>query len=529
MKVASSAEMQAIDRITIEERGVPSSTLMECAGLAALKVFRSRFPLEGKSVLILCGPGNNGGDGLVMARHLLKLPVKPVAVLTGLPEKLTGDALSQFTILRNLGVPPVSITEESHLACLGELISSADYIVDALLGTGLKNPVRSLFASIITRINESGKPVIAVDIPSGIDGTSGHVMGVAVRAALTITMGLPKLGLLLYPGALYAGEVVVADIGFPESLVEKPELMAEISEPEKLASWLPGRPGNAHKGSCGKVMIFAGSPGYTGAAALACEACHRAGAGLVTLAVPESLHLLMEGKLTETITRPYPDLHGADEVEQALKILLSLAGEADAVAVGPGIGRLPAVQDLTEKLITGIGKPAVLDADALFPPIIEGHGMALPVLTPHPGEMARLMGVPTEEITGNPLHYGRACAQKYRASTVLKGSHSLISDPEGHTSVNASGNSAMATAGMGDVLTGIIAGLLAQGMSPHRAAVLGAFIHGLAGDFAACHIGPRGLKASDLLGHIPEILGHLSCGSFDKLEPFKPVKKVTLW
>jgi ADP-dependent NAD(P)H-hydrate dehydratase / NAD(P)H-hydrate epimerase len=529
MKVATTEEIQRIDRMTIEHVGIPGSTLMECAGILALKTILKRFDSRGRSFLILCGTGNNGGDGLVMARHLHLLGGRCSTIIAGRAEKITGDALLNYKALRNISAPSVEIADESGLDALEESLARADIIVDALFGTGLSSPLRAFPAAVIALINKSGKIIVSVDIPSGIDATTGHVMGCAVKAHLTVTMGLPKMGLLLYPGASHTGEIIVAHIGFPRHLLEDEQIRSSLAFPEELAPRIPGRPPDAHKGTCGRALIVGGSKGYTGAAALSSMSCHRAGAGLVTLAIPESLNPIMEEKLTETITHPYPDPENEKDIAKALKEILGLCAGADALALGPGIGREPSMQELAREIVRRAALPAVLDADALFPSIVEGHRLELPILTPHPGEMGRLMEKETREIMARPVDYCRECARKYRAVVILKGSHSLIADPSGRLSVNITGNPGMATAGMGDVLTGIIAGLLAQGTQPYDAALCGAFIHGLAGDYAARTMGGRGLLASDLISLIPMVLELITEKRFEEIRKLMPLREATLF
>jgi ADP-dependent NAD(P)H-hydrate dehydratase / NAD(P)H-hydrate epimerase len=529
MKIAVTEEIQSIDKETIEHFGVPGSTLMECAGIVALKTIFRRFDGRGKHFFILCGTGNNGGDGLVIARHLHFIGAPCTTAVIGRIEKLSGDALLNYRALKNLSAPTIEIADESGLPLIEEALAHTDIVVDALFGTGLNSALRGLHAAVIGLISNSGRIIASIDIPSGINATTGHIMGVAVSAHLTVTMGLPKMGLLLYPGASHVGELVVAHIGFPRELIEDEGIRTSLALPENLVSRLPRRPPDAHKGSCGKAIIVGGSKGYTGAAALASMSCHRIGAGLVTLAIPESLNAIMEEKLTETITHPYPDLEKFDDIGDALEHILKLCSGAEVLALGPGIGREESMQKLAEELVRKAGIPAVIDADALFPHILEEHKLILPILTPHPGEMARLMKKDTREIMNRPADYCRECAERYRAIVILKGSHSLISNPSGLLTINITGNSGMATAGMGDVLTGIVAGLLAQGTAPYDAAVVGTFIHGLAGDFAAKTVGKRGLIASDLIPFIPLVFELLIEKHFEEVRRLIPLREATLF
>lgn len=530
MKVVSAAEIQNIDRIAISEYGIPGAMLMEFAGVMILKVLQSKFDLATKKILIFCGKGNNGGDGLVLGRHLFRLNIPSTLFLIGKRDALSGDARLNSELLYKLSIPLVEIIDESSLSMVYEYIHTHDIIIDAIFGTGLNSPLQGLPAEIIQIINESRKTVVSVDIPSGINASTGQIMGeMAIRADLTVTMGLPKQGLLLYPGASHTGEIHVADIGFPANLLENEDFSCKLPTCEELSAWIPRRDQNAHKGTSGRLLVIAGSKGYTGAAALTCESALRAGAGLVTLAIPESLNPIMEEKLTETITYPYPDIRQEKEIAGVLARLLSLLKDVRAVAIGPGIGRSFLTQKLLKKLVTALRIPSVIDADALFPSIVERHTLPLPIFTPHPGEMARLMETETGGILGSPLQYCRDCAKKYRACVILKGSHSIISTPGGEATINTTGNPGMATAGMGDVLTGIIVGLLAQGVPPERAAVLGTFIHGLAGDFASDRIGSIGIVAGDLISRIPEVIQLLSKKEFKKIEEHISIHSVSMY
>ncbi|MHC9542983.1 MAG: NAD(P)H-hydrate dehydratase [Vulcanimicrobiota bacterium] len=529
MRVVTSVESQQIDRISIRQFGMSGALLMETAGILTTRVILERFPLAGKKVAVICGTGNNGGDGFVIARHLQRHGITCNTVIVGKKEKLEGDAQLNYKLLTGNGHDVRECSDITHLPLLATLLHDSSLIVDALFGTGLSSPVKGLARDVIALINSSEKSVTAVDIPSGIDGSTGHICGDAVKAALTVTMGLPKTGLLMYPGALFAGEIFVADIGFPEELMEPVENGITLLTSRKVAPLIPERLENAHKGTSGRAFLIAGSKGYTGAAALACESCLRSGAGLVTLAVPESLNAIMEMKLTETVTYPYPDLKKPSCLRSVADTLIKAALASRVMAAGPGIGRAVMTRRLITCLTHSLHIPAVLDADALYPEIVTSHSLERPVLTPHPGEMARLLGRSTEEIVNNPVEQCRECAKQYQAITILKGAHSLIATPEGEVCINPTGNDGMATAGMGDVLTGIIAGFIAQGASSHDAALLGVYLHGLAGDMAASGIGARGIVASDLISRIPHAIQCLRENRFDEIAGRLKIKEVTLF
>jgi ADP-dependent NAD(P)H-hydrate dehydratase / NAD(P)H-hydrate epimerase len=529
MKVLSSEEMQAVDSQTIREYGIPGFSLMECAGMLAVKAIYEQWPHQGGlNVLVLCGTGNNGGDGFAAARHLHWLGNTVTVLLAGEPGKLKGDALINYNLLLKSGITVTSTSGDKENISHEGFFRNTDLIVDGLFGTGLKSDIRDPAASLITAANNSGKRIAALDIPSGIDGNSGHVKGVAVKADLTVTMGLPKIGHLLYPGASYCGELIVAHIGFPPALLEQPSFTRTIPSLQEYRSWLPAREKNAHKGSAGKVLLLAGSKGYTGAAALASESALRAGAGLVYLAVPESLNAIVEEKVTEVITLPYPDLESAREVKKAERLILNAMESCNVLALGPGIGHSEGMQKLAEAIIKRTTLPLVLDADALFPHLLEEHRAKAVVLTPHPGEMARLLGCSTADVLTNPLQCALQASSQFRATVVLKGAHSLIATPQGDLYFNLSGNEGMASAGMGDVLTGTIAGLMAQGAESRSAALLGVFVHGLAGDRAAEKSGTRGLLATDLIARLPEILHLIESGRGELLPAHARVKEISV-
>lgn len=511
MKVFTPEEMRALDERTIEKLGIPGAVLMENAGRGVVKaVSQELSPVLNDGITVVCGPGNNGGDGLVAARYFLDAGLRVKVYLLGEKSRLSGDAELNLQLYTRLG----GVTEELNAETLSRLerdLRHSGAVIDALYGTGLKKPVTGLGAEVIDMLNQSGKPVVAVDVPSGVDALTGVVRGRAVAAQMTVTMGGLKSGLLLYPGAELAGKIFLADIGIPAHYRQEGESRLELLEPQEVLFSLPPRAPDAHKGSCGRVLVLGGSPGYTGAAALSCEAAHRIGAGMVYLGIPRSLNALMEMKLTETITIPLPEEQEAGVLgARAYEALKGRLGEFQALALGPGLGRGEAQLEFCRLLLKENQGPLVVDADGLFhlPALKIKKDLPL-VLTPHWGEMARLMGVSPQEIGENPLLWVRKAARNFRAVVVLKGPHSLIAEPEGFCRINPSGNSGMASAGMGDVLTGCIAGLLAQGMDAFSAASAGVYLHGFAGDIAAQELGSRGLIAGDLpprLGQIPEML-----------------------
>ncbi len=559
MKVVTAAEMRQLDSETIERIGIPSIVLMETAGSAIVRSIRRDSP-DCRRIGVFVGKGNNGGDGLVIARQLAHAGCDVHIFLVSPAESFTGDAATNLQIAQNLGLPMAdAVTAISQTRC--------ELFVDAIFGTGLRRPVVGEIADVIEGINRLPVPVIAVDLPSGLDADTGQPLGACVRADKTVTIGFPKRGLLLHPGAEFAGKLEVADIGFPKQVVDTQNIGVNWTTAREAADWLPSRPRASHKGSYGRVLVVAGSTGMTGAAALASEAALRIGAGLVTLAIPKSLNPILEMKLSEVMTLPLPETEAGSLAESAAEPILKFVEKTKSVmAIGPGLSQQPETVSLVHKLVqakSAFGR--VIDADglnALAQPIISHDaGMAgdrpppysktsrdnvaedrpppygsktsrdnvaedrpppyasgtvargpVPralsntntVLTPHPGEMARLIGKPISAIEADRIGTAQQFAQEWGVTLLLKGAPTVTACADGSTWINSTGNPGMATAGMGDVLTGIIAGLMAQGLSGETAAVLGSYLHGLAGDIAAASLGMHGLIASDVLNAVPQ-------------------------
>ena len=515
MKIVTAQQMRELDRKAIEERGIPSLTLMENAGRAAAgAAVRLTQGSDHRPIVIICGRGNNGGDGLVAARHLAQLGRRVQVFLAAARQELTGDPAANLHRLEEAGIV---VTEVSDLEPVVRACCGASLVLDALLGTGLSGKVRGLPGKLIEALNDCGARVLAVDVPSGLDADSGEPLGLAVRAAETVTMGLPKIGLFLYPGMDYAGRVTVADIGFPADLVEQSPSVADLIDPSWVRMILPRRPPSAHKGTFGRVLIIAGSVGMTGAACLCAQGALRVGAGLVTVGCPASVNDILEVKLTEAMTFPLPETYTRTLDTRALALILELAQEASVVAIGPGVSREPETAVLVRRLTARVEKPLVIDADGISAladaaMILEGdHAPA--VLTPHPGEMARLMGVPTEKIQARRTQFAEAAAKRFKSTMVLKGACSVIAEPGRSLVINPTGNPGMATGGMGDVLTGMVAGLIAQGLLPFEAAAAAAYLHGLAGDIAAERLGEASMLAGDLVDALPEALWRVTSPS----------------
>lgn len=495
-------QMAELDRRTIEELGIPGLVLMESAAWACCEVLIERWSDRLQhGVHVVCGPGNNGGDGLAMARrlHLLGVPVE-ATVLTRL-SRLKGDAQTQAELAAAVGVTLREAPAEEPLAFATRRWHHAGVLVDALLGTGLQREVEGVYAAAIKSMAEAratGVPVLAVDIPSGVDGTSGHVHGVAVRADVTVTFASLKLGHLLSPGLTRCGALVRADIGIPTARwLDVLTETAHLLDAETLTRAVRSGPRDAHKGSFGHLLLVAGGPGKVGAGRLSAEAALRSGAGLVTLAVPEGL--AVDGLAAEVMLERYEPGEGAEEE------ILALAKARDALAVGPGLGTAKATVNLVRRLYADAEVPAVFDADGLNC-LARVRGFPAPaatrVLTPHPGEMSRLMRTPWAELAPRRLAATRQLAKESSATVVLKGAGTLVANPGGTAWVNATGNPGMATAGSGDVLTGVVGALLGRRLNPDEAAGAAVWWHGLAGDLAARTMGEPSMVAGDVIAFL---------------------------
>lgn len=522
MKLVSARAMRALDERTIKEAGTPGHALMERAGAGAARAFVEAFPeIAGKEVIVFCGKGNNGGDGLVIARLLSEMGTPARAVLLGRAAALAGDPARMLEEARAAGVRVDEVTSEDALSALGPALSGSAGIVDALFGTGLERPVAGLSARAIELMNARGREqrAMAVDISSGVDATTGDILGGAVRADLTVAFGLPKLGHVLFPGAALAGRLQVVDIGIPEAFVAEAEFQDAIMTGEAAVSALPDRPKDSHKGTFGHLLIIAGSPGKTGAAAMTAQAAMRCGTGLVTLAVPESVAPVLAVKLTEAMCEGVAETDARTLGRKASERIATLSEGKSALALGPGLSTHPETVELVRDLARAEARPMLMDADALN--ALAGHVEALAdcrgprVLTPHPGEMGRLLGVDTERVNADRIGAARGFARTHGVVLTLKGAHTVVAAPDGQVRINLTGNPGMASGGMGDALTGIISGFLAQGVAPFDAACLGVYLHGLAGDLAARELGTVGLLASDLIARTPAAIDALLSGCTD--------------
>jgi NAD(P)H-hydrate epimerase len=506
MKAVTAEVMQQLDRRTIEEYGVPGLELMERAGANTAAIIHERFGgTAAPSVLILAGKGNNGGDGLVIARLLAEQGWRAEVILFAVAASLKGDAKTNYERL------PQAVTVASGESLSADTLAKScrgfTVLVDALFGTGLTNGLSGLFAEAAAIVNSCGRPVVAVDIPSGVDASSGRVPGGAVKAGVTVTFGAAKLGHILYPGADYSGELVVTDIGIPASLLAAAPGVSYLDE-AAAAPLLRLRSRTAHKGSHGHALIVAGSTGKSGAAAMAANSAMRSGAGLVTLAVPETVHAILELKTTEAMTVPLTGCLAGSIGYDAIEEIQALAAGKNVMAVGPGVGTANETAAVVRKIVAAATLPLVIDADGLNAvaadlTVIGRSPAPFVIMTPHPGEMARLAGVTTAEVESNRLATARTFSAYHNVYLVLKGARTVIAAPDGRIAVNGSGNPGMASGGTGDVLTGVITALVSQGYEPFAACCLGVFIHGFAADLVAAEKGEIGLIATDIQEKLP--------------------------
>lgn len=502
LPLVAASEMKEIDRKATEAFGIPSLNLMENAGKGLAEAILKYYP-GSKRIAVFCGKGNNGGDGLVAARYLSETATIAVFLLCNKNE-ITEDAKANLTSFKGK-VFEVSGEEGLKKAVSGA--AKADVIIDAIFGTGLKSPVSGLIKDAIEGINSLNKKVISADIPSGINSDTGQVMGAAVRADLTVTFGMPKAGLYLSPGQEYAGRIEVIDIGLPDALISGEKIKTGIIEQGDITPLFPKRKADTHKGSYGHLLLIAGSRGKTGAAAMAAVSAMRAGAGVVTLAVPKSLQPIYEMKLTEVMTEPLPEEERCFIGEDALREIIKLAEGKGALVIGPGISPTQAAIKVMAGLIGIISQPVVIDAGGIdavaASPDILKNAQGARVITPHPGEMGRLLGVSSRDVQADRIGIAKRYAVENNVCVVLKGAHTVVAVPDGKVFINTIGNPGMATAGTGDVLAGMIGGLLAQGFSPEKAAIAAVYLHGLAGDMIRDEKGEYGIMATDILERIP--------------------------
>jgi NAD(P)H-hydrate epimerase len=514
MIVVTAEQMRELDRLTIQEHGVPSLTLMERAGAGIAEAILENFNAAAKKgVLVVAGKGNNGGDGFVVARLLKKKRIPCEVLLLASRGELSPDAAHNCRAFERRKGKVTEVTA-GRLEVLERKLPGSGLLVDAIVGTGIKSEVRGLFAEAIALMNASGLPIVAVDMPSGLDTDRGTPLGVAIQAEMTVSLGSAKLGQVIYPGIDHVGDLVVVDIGIDPSAVAKVAPAVEILTREEVAWLVPRRRPDSHKGDYGHLLVLAGSRGKTGAAVLATRAAMRTGAGLATLAAPRSLNSIFAAVLIEAMTEPLRE-NSLEQMEEPMPHEWSrLLERKNAVVFGPGIGVTDATRNMLRWLLRNLEMPWLIDADGLNNLALDidrlRSAKTPPILTPHPGEMARLIGQSTAAVNQDRVGIAREFAVKHRCYLVLKGAGSVIATPAGTISINPTGNPGMASGGMGDVLAGMLGALLAQRLSPQDAMKLGVFLHGFVGDRVAQEKGQIGLIASDIIDALPAGLRALS-------------------
>lgn len=534
MWAVTPSQMRQIDERAINEFKIPGIILMENAALQVVNFIKDHYlkdhyPITQCSrmsiktpvqiplkvpvkipvrVLVICGCGNNGGDGFAVARHLYLLGYQVTTLILHNRGKVpSGDAGINLEMLKTLNCDIVWLEEDEDPTRAKAIVHSSSLIIDALFGTGLDRAVAGNYASIIDEINKNNTPIVSIDIPSGIHGETGQVLGTAVKATDTITFGYIKPGHLLFPGREYAGHVHVKPIGLPLDSATSIGAKIFTLNDEDLAQKLKDRPRDSHKGTFGKVAVIAGSTGLTGAAYLTAISALRSGAGLVTLGIPSSLNSIMEEKLTEVMTFSLEDKGQGHLIPESIDDIIELLKDKDVLAIGPGCGKNSGVFEILRNIFGRINISIVIDADGLNHiskdmNLLKIHQSPV-IITPHPGEMSRLTGIAVEDILKKPMEVAAEFARKLNVIVLLKGAASIVADPQGQIYINSSGNSGMAKGGSGDVLTGMIASLVAQGYDPFEATVFGCYIHGRAGDEAADLSGEIGMIAGDIVDAIP--------------------------
>ncbi len=507
MRVLDSAQMREADRRTIEEIGIPSLVLMENAGRQVVAAMEATFEdLADKRVALICGRGNNGGDGFVVARTLRQRGMDVAVFLIGRVADVKGDARVNLEILGRLGITVVEVADEEAWELHASEVADCGTIVDAIFGTGLARPLDGMLETVVADLNGLGLPIVSIDLPSGLSGDSAEPMGPSIDATMTVTLAAPKVALVLPPADARAGDLVVADIGIPVEVldaVEGPRI--EILTRARMRELIGPRPREAHKGDFGRVLVVAGSLGKTGAAHLAARGALRSGAGLVTIATPRACLPILAAMAPEYMTEPLADTADGTIDFSALDAVLELP--AEIIAVGPGIGTSPSTVAFMHALIERSGVPLLIDADGLNafagdPDRLRGRDGLDIIVTPHPGEMARLLGISSADVQKDRMAAARRLAVEHQLHVVLKGHRTLVATPEGDVYINLTGNPGMATGGTGDVLTGVVAGWFVQLLDAQAACALAVYLHGLAGDLAEADEGEVAMTAVDVAEHL---------------------------
>lgn len=508
MVILSPERMAQYDRYAIEKWGIPSTVLMENAGRGTYRLLKDLYLFDKSRIVIFCGRGNNGGDGFVIARYAIRDGYNVKVFLLGAKDALKGDAGINMRLFESLGGEIIELKEYNDR--IKTTIKHGDIIIDAIFGTGLSKEVIGLEKAVIEDINTYGKKVIAVDIPSGIDGKTGKILGAAVLAHHTFTFAYPKLGHFIFPGAYHTGELTVVDISMPDFIEQKLGIDGFLIETDLIKNLLKPRMPWAHKGTYGHAVVIAGSPGKTGAAHMASQAALKIGAGLVTLIIPASLNSIMEVKLTEVMTYPVDDGGTGFFNNRSFNQVIDFILDKDVIIMGPGISQHKDTSDFARKIFAEMDKPFVIDADGINAFI--GHldliknANKKAVFTPHPGELARLIGGTPKEINENRIEKGLEFVKRTGVYLVLKGANTMIFTPDEELYINPTGNPSLAKGGSGDILTGFIGGLVSQGYSLKEASILGAYLHGYIADRWVETHSEMSLLACDLLDGLSQAI-----------------------
>ncbi len=515
MRVLNTAQMRDADRRTTDDVGIPSIVLMENAGRQVVTAIEATF--EDASALtyaVLCGKGQNGGDGFVVARVLRERGVDVAVYLVGTGADVRGDARTNLQVLSNLSVDVVEIADAAAWELHAPAVLGADVVVDALFGTGLRGPLSGLVESIVEDLNASDAPVVAVDLPSGLDASEAAVPGPAVDATLTVTFGAPKIPHVLPPAEDHVGSLVIADIGIPRSVIQQLDgPWLELLTKDAMRRHVTPRPAESQKGDYGRVLVVGGSTGKTGAAWLAAIAALRSGAGLVTVATPRSCQPVLASLGAEYMTLALEETADGHVAFEAVDAVLEF--DADVIVLGPGLGRSPSAAAFVHAVVERAGIPVILDADALYAftgetDRLQGRDDVPVVITPHPGEMARLLGVSIDKVQARRVEITRDLATSRHLHVVLKGHRTVVAGPDGRVSLNMTGNPGMATGGTGDVLAGMIGAWCAQLLDASAACQLSVYVHGLAGDLAAADEGEVSMIAGDIVDRLGDAVLELT-------------------
>ncbi len=507
MKVVTVEDIARLDRMAYERFGISPLLLMENAGNAVAYVIDREFDIKGSRFLIVAGPGNNGGDSFVVARKLYSNGGEVKLYILGDPRKYKREARENYGIIKQIPIERRVLKEIDDEFMYD--IEWADAIVDGIFGTGIRRKVSGVFRDVIEAINHSGRIVFSIDIPSGVNGDTGEVLGTAIVADFTITLGLPKIGLFLFPGADYVGKLYVSHISYPPELYNDDNLKLELNTPLEL----PSRRRDTHKGDYGKALFIAGSAQYLGAPYFASMSFLKAGGGLSYLATPKSISTHIAGKGNEVVVIPLSETPDGSISRENISYLLELSDKVDIVILGPGISLNKETQEVVKELTIKIDKPLIIDGDGITAisnaiDLLKKRRVAT-ILTPHLGEMSRLTGIGVEDIKRDKIRVLREYTKKTRSIIVLKGSYTMIGYPDNRVFINTSGNPGMATAGSGDVLTGSIAAMYGLGLNLEEAVRMGVFLHGVAGDLAAVDMGMDGITAGDIMDYLPDAVSFI--------------------